>query len=370
MTARKHKLSTAEVIKNADEIFHKLRWHLGIVVCPYCGSIHIKEYEGYKYKCNDCKNRFTDKTNTLMHGSKLPVAIWLQAIYEMSVDNFTSSVTLATKLGINQKSAWLLQTKLRYSMNQDRTLLEGIVAQDEMYVGGSLSNYHYSRKWDLLRKGNYVTSEDKRYTKDALFTLNSELKQPVFGMNDGKNIVLIALPNNKKKRYLHQLNKKHVVEGSVTVSDESSLYYGWEKATGCKLYTNNHHNNQYKTEEGFTSNRIENTFSWYKRGFGGRITHCKYHQFYLNEFAYRYNNRHLTTEELFNDMIGTTIGTHITYKQIREYKPFSQFDIPKRKHTGELSIETIKRMLEYGGVEQIEQDGRIYTATDMRKGLF
>ena len=45
----KTRLSTAEVIKNAEEIFHRIRWKNGIVVCPYCGSIHIKEYDGYTY---------------------------------------------------------------------------------------------------------------------------------------------------------------------------------------------------------------------------------------------------------------------------------------------------------------------------------
>ena len=151
MAAKKERLTTREVIENAERIFHEIRWNYGIVVCPYCDSIHIKQYDGYKYKCNSCKNRFSDKTNTLMHGSKLSVKVWMQAIYEITVDNFISSTVLATKLGINQKSAWLLQTKLRYSMDMDKYILNGVIAQDEMYVGGCLSNYHYKRKLDLLR---------------------------------------------------------------------------------------------------------------------------------------------------------------------------------------------------------------------------
>ena len=366
----KKRLTTAQVIREAAEIFHGIRWKFGIVVCPYCGSIHIKVYDGYRYKCNSCKNRFSDRTKTLMHGSKLPISVWMQAIYEIFTDNFISSNVLAEKLGINQKSAWLLRAKLDYSLEQDKVLLSGIVAQDEMYVGGCLSNYHYSRKWDLLRKGNYVSSDEKRYSKQALFSLNAALKQPVFGMNDGQKIVLMALPNNLKKKYLYQLNKKHVAEGSVTVSDESKLYSEWEKNTGCEIHMNNHHNNQYKTEEGYTSNRIENTFSWYKRGFGGRITHCKYHQFYLNEFAFRYNTRNLSTEERFEQALGHTIGKCITYKDIKSYKAYSQFNIPKKKHAGDLSIEDIKHLLSLGHVEMFEQNGKVYTQRDMMDGLF
>lgn len=372
MAAKTNRLTTAQVIKNADEIFHKLRWKYGIVVCPYCGSIHIKEYDGYKYKCNHCKNRFTDKTNTLMHGSKLPVSVWMQAIYEMFTDNFISSNVLAVKLGINQKSAWYLQAKLRFSMSQDKVILEsGIVAQDEMYVGGCLSNYHYSRKWELLRKGNYVTGDDSRYSKQALFQLNSDLKQPVFGMTDKDKVVLYALPNKLRKEYLYYLNKKHVVKGSITVSDESKLYNDWEKNTGCVIHTNNHHDNQYKTEDGYTSNAIENRFSWYKRGFGGRVTHCKYHQLYLNEFCFRYNTRELSTEDRFSAAVSTTIGRRVTIKDIRSTLEFSEFKgLCKRKEPNKFTIEQIKKLLSSGMVMSFEQDGRIYTRRDMMNGLF
>ena len=105
--SRKSKLTTEQVITNAERIFHNIRWGFGIVVCPYCGSVHIREYDGYRYKCNSCKMRFTDRTRTVMHGSKLSVRIWMQAVYEMFTDNFISSNVLAFKLGINQKSAWL-----------------------------------------------------------------------------------------------------------------------------------------------------------------------------------------------------------------------------------------------------------------------
>lgn len=372
MAAKRQRLTTSEVVKNGEKIFHGLRWKYGIVVCPYCGSIHIKEYDGYRYKCNSCKNRFSDKTNTLMHGSKLSVGIWMQAIYEMFTDNFISSNVLSVKLGINQKSAWYLMTKLRYSMSQDTVMLtNGMVAQDEMYVGGCLSNYHYSRKWELLRRGNYVSSDEERYSKEALFSLNSALKQPVFGMTDGDKVVLYALPNKLRKEYLYYLNKKHVSEGSVTVSDESKLYNDWERNTGCSIYTNNHHNNQYVTEEGYTSNAIENRFSWYKRGFGGRVTHCKYHQLYLNEFCFRYNTRNMSTEERFNIVVGSTIGKRISMDDIKATLAYSEFTgLCKRKQPNHLSMESIKKLLSSGVCYRIEQDGKVYTKEDMLRGLF
>lgn len=364
----KKKLSTAQVIRESAEIFHKLRWKHGIVVCPYCGSMHIKSYDGYKYKCNSCKNRFSDRTRTIMHGSKLSVAVWMQAIHEMSIDNFISSNTLAIKLGINQKSAWLLKMKIDYCLPQDMYMLEGIISMDEVHIGGSLSNYHYSRKWKLLRDGHYVREGDKRYSKEALFSLNSDLKQPVYGLNDGKQIILYALPS-KKKEYLHKVYRRHVKRGSISVADESSLYYDWERYTGSKIYTNNHHNNQYKTEQGLTSNPIENTFSWYKRGFGARITHCKYHQLYLNEFVFRYNNRFNSTYDIFMAIISNTIGKTVTYQQIKDYDPYTLFISKAKKLEMERAerkrLKTLKWILDNTFAESIKSHHKIYRKGDL-----
>lgn len=365
----KNQLSTTYVLEHAAEIFHGLRWKNGVVVCPYCGSIHIKQYEGYKYKCNSCKNRFSDKTNTLMHGSRLPVKTWLHGIYEIMMNNLISDSELAIKLDICINSAWLLHKKIQHSLPQDRYILEGVVAHDEMHLGGCLSNMHYSKKWRLLREGHYIHGEETRYSKEALFSLNSDLKQPVFGINDGKNIVLIAIPE-KKQEYLHQIYREHVRTGSVSVCDESRLYNDWEKHTGCTIHVNNHSKNQYKTEEGYSSNKIENTFSWFKRGFSARITHCKYYQLYLNEFVFRYNTRKMTTKERFNVAVEGTIGHHVTLKQIRQYNQFAKFYISKKKHAGDLSMDDIRSLFEWGCVESFIQNGRVYTKKDFDNGLF
>lgn len=366
---RKQTLSTVEVVKNATEIFHKNRWNYGIVVCPYCGSIHIKEYDGYRYKCNSCKNRFSDKTNTLLHGSKLSVETWMLGLYEILTTNNISSVELANKLGINQKSAWLLRCKVDYCMKFDDVKLSGDIAQDEMYVGGCLSNYHYGRKIRLLREERLMGKEDKRYTKSAIYALNSRLKTPVFAMNDGKQVVMYATPNPIKSEYIHTIFKKHVVGDSVVISDESKLYNDWEEVTGTKLYTNNHHNNQYITDNGLTSNRIENTFSWFKRGYGGRITHCKYIQLYLNEFCFRANTKGLSTEEKFGKMIGM-MGKKVTYNDIKQSNSMDMFPVKNRKRRNITTEEDMKRIFNEMTciVEWVKptKDGKKYTEDDLK----
>ena len=366
--AKSKTLSTRQVIENAERIFHGLRWAHGIVVCPYCGSIHVKEYAGYHYKCNSCKNRFTDKTNTMLHGSKLSVKVWMQAIYEITSDNFISSITLAKKLGINQKSAWLLRLKLDKSMDMDKVLLRGVICMDEMYVGGCLSNYHYRRKLDLLRSHHLLDEDSRDYGKDAIFNLNKELKTPVFGMTDGDKVVLHVCPNPIKKEHVRRLYRRYCANGSTSVSDESKLYDDWAMAVGSELYTNNHHNNQYVTSEGYTSNAIENKFSWFKRGFYSRITHCKYTQLYLNEYCFRYNTRNMTTEQIFNEAVQSTIGKHVTYKQIREYNPLDEVEYKKTRLANERKhnkmMKNIKFALENHIVDYFVYEHKKYTLKD------
>lgn len=365
------RLTTRNIIENGEELFHSIRWKFGIVVCPHCGSLRITTKPNYHYRCMDCKSDFTDKTNTLMHNSKLPVSIWLQTVYEMVTDNFISSTVLAKKLGVNQKSAWLMMHKLRFAMGermQTVKLSGGVIAQDEAYMGGCLTNYHYGRKIRLLRENLLMMPEDKRYTKSAIYTLNSLLKFPVFGMTDSEAVVLYSTPNPIKKEYLHIIYNRHACAGSISVSDESRLYEGWTKATGADIFTNNHHDNQYRTEEGYTSNAIENRFSWLKRGFGSRITHCnnKYHQLYLNEFCYRFNTRRLKPLERFRDSLELVVGCSVTCYEIMHYnahKPFEEAEKKRKKHL--LTEEEIREMfMENIYAYEIEQNHKIYRRSD------
>lgn len=367
------RLTTRNIIENGEELFHSMRWKFGIVVCPHCGSLRITTKPHYHYRCMDCKSDFTDKTNTLMHNSKLPVSIWLQTVYEMVSDNFISSIVLAKKLGINQKSAWLMLHKLRFAMGermQTVKLSGGVIAQDEAYMGGCLTNYHYGRKIRLLKQNHLMTDEDKRYSKSAIYTLNSLLKFPVFGMTDSEAVVLYSTPNPVKKEYLHIIYKRHAHAGSITVSDESRLYDGWKKATGADIYTNNHHDNQYRTEEGYTSNAIENRFSWLKRGFGSRVTHCKnkYHQLYLNEFCYRFNTRRLKPLERFSDALALIVDSCVTCEEITHYNAHKPFEKAEKKRNEHLfTEEEIYNILRTNSVVcEVEQNHKKYRMSDMK----
>lgn len=113
--------------------------------CPHCGGLKSWLLSGASarpglYECSDCNGQFTVTTKTPMHSTKLPLRIWLLAMYFMiHSSKGVSSVFLAKWLGVNQKTAWKIGHAIRAMMAAHATsvgLLDGIVELDEKYLGG------------------------------------------------------------------------------------------------------------------------------------------------------------------------------------------------------------------------------------------
>ncbi|EIZ77255.1 Uncharacterized protein in transposable element, partial [Novosphingobium sp. Rr 2-17] len=116
--------------------------------CPACGSTRSIALAGRDtgrhrarpglYQCSgtDCRFQFTVTTRTPLHSTKLPLGIWLKAMWLiLQSDKGLSSVRLAEALGISQPTAWRLGHALRLMMAQDDPL-GGTVEIDGFYVGG------------------------------------------------------------------------------------------------------------------------------------------------------------------------------------------------------------------------------------------
>ena len=116
--------------------------------CPACGSTRSIALAGRDtgrhrarpglFQCSgrDCRFQFTVTTRTPLHSTKLPLGIWLKAMWLiLQSDKGLSSVRLAEALGISQPTAWRLGHALRLMMAPiDR--LGGTVEIDGFYVGG------------------------------------------------------------------------------------------------------------------------------------------------------------------------------------------------------------------------------------------
>jgi transposase-like protein len=247
------------------------------VSCPNCGSLNIhrmagKTQAGY-FLCNDCREKFTCRTGSVMERSHIPVHKWLLAIHLLtSSKKSMSSHQIHRMLGITYKSAWFLTHRIR----------EAMTGANPGTMGG---------------KGGQVQI-DETYTGNTSKRAKSYKK----GLKDKRAVVALVDPAVGRVRAFHvkDVNAKTVREILVTnadrkstlVTDEHKIYkkVGREFAAHERVF---HKHGWYVTKGGFTTNNVENFFGIFKRGVYGTFHHIseQHLQRYLTEFSFRYSNR-------------------------------------------------------------------------------
>ncbi len=132
----------------AIEYFEELRWGEGMY-CPHCDSersITKLKWRPY-YLCNDCRKRFTVRTDTVFARSHVPLQKWLYAMYLLETSRKgISSIQLSKQLGVRQATAWFMLHRLREACDVVAEPLEGTVEVDEAFIGGSKKFMHYDKK--------------------------------------------------------------------------------------------------------------------------------------------------------------------------------------------------------------------------------
>jgi len=94
----------------------RLRWPDG-PTCPRCGSAGPAHLATRRlWKCRACAHQYSVKAGTLFEGSPLGLSLWLPAVWAVANDQQVSSHELARRLGITQKSAWLMLRRIRLAM--------------------------------------------------------------------------------------------------------------------------------------------------------------------------------------------------------------------------------------------------------------
>lgn len=317
MKIKKSDMNIIHIINNAEAIWLRFRWKNGTPVCPYCER-KTKQYlcKNNRYKCNHCNRKYSSRVKTIFQNSKLSTAQILCAIFIILAENAISTGDLARMINVSYNTSWFLVKRLQHALNQD-TPLSGLVALDEVYLGGKWKNKHWKKKLELLHYWGVIPPEQQYFNASEAFQAMSLSKTPVLGGNDGNNIFLKILPNNFNSKNIKTILEQHTKDVVLYVSDDSPLY--------CDLSTvreiNCHSRKQYISPNGYSSNSIEGTFSHYQRQFRYATTHCKdyYLQLYLDLFVFKWNTRNCTMEESWSCLFGCITKTTCRYKDIREY---------------------------------------------------
>src|SRR5665213_311057 len=113
--------------------------------CPRCGDMGIyrmitgeKRNKDYRWRCRGCKQMYTVRTGTVLEETRLPLRVWVYAIWKAaSSKKGISALQLSREMEITHKSALFILRRLRHGMNEESPeKLTGTVETDEVYIGG------------------------------------------------------------------------------------------------------------------------------------------------------------------------------------------------------------------------------------------
>lgn len=269
--------------------FETLRWG-DKIVSPFDSSSKVYKCANGKYKCRNTGKYFDVKTRTVFASTKLPLRLWVYAIFIfMSHKRGISSCQLARDLGVTQKTAWNMLHKIRQFMDsQNRQRLSGEVEVDETFVGGKNKNRHKDKKVEKCQGRSF---------KD---------KKPVFGMLQRKGNLTAIVVEDTKAKTLKPIITQYIQFQSVIYTD------GWDYGGISENYTQQSVDHGAKfygmtvrdldgNEISVNTNSIECTWSHFKRMiFGTYYQVSKRHlQRYVDEFVFRFNTRNIGEFERF-----------------------------------------------------------------------
>jgi transposase-like protein len=275
------------------------RWPNG-VTCPRCGSKNVLFLEKYnRWHCRDKHDapQFTLKTGSIMEDSPIGLDKWLTATWQVvNCKNGISSYEVHRAIGITQKSAWFLDHRIRLALTMGTfNKLSGQIEADETFIGGAARNMHPSKR---AKKITGTGGKDKT---------------AVLGILERGGKVVTKVVDNTKKKTLQKEVREHVLAGSALFTDSLKSYEGLDEFQHEVI----DHAVEYVRGEVHT-NGLENFWSLLKRGLKGTYVSVEpFHLFrYLDEQAYRYNNRKMTDAERFDIAVKGIIGKRLTYKTL------------------------------------------------------
>src|SRR5882757_5018075 len=136
---------------NCRKAVEAIRWPDGSVACPTCGSEHVTYLEKQRrYKCYEkhARAQFSLKVGTIFEDSPVGLEKWLPALWLVTnCKNGISSYELGRALGVTQKTAWFMLSRLRLALQAgDGGKLGGEVEVDETFIGGKARNMSFAKR--------------------------------------------------------------------------------------------------------------------------------------------------------------------------------------------------------------------------------
>lgn len=284
------------------------RWADGVVVCPNCGSKEVRFLATrrlWECKGKHARRQFSIKVGTIFEDSPLGLDKWLCAMWLIvNCKNGISSYEVGRDLGVSQKSAWHMLHRIRLAMQDDLTggMLNGEIEVDETFIGGKARNMHKS---DKRRKGLKGGGPAGKAIVLGILERETEGKP--------KRVRATIIPD-RTKTVMQENVKPHIEAGSQIYSDEAGNYW---RMDGDYAHEIINHAEEYVRGNVHT-NGLENFWSLLKRSIGGSYVSVEpFHLFrYVDEQAYRFNNRKVTDSDRFDLAVRSILGKRLTWAEV------------------------------------------------------
>ena len=284
-----------EILKKFDTqekcigYLEELRWS-GEPQCPYCGSTEFTtKRKELRYRCKSCNNSFSVLVGTIMESTKLPLPKWFAAIcLILNAKKGISSLQLSRDIGVNKNTAWYVQKRIRQAMDEDDTILGGIVEADETFVGGALGNKHQKHR--------------SKFDKTGM-----QHKTPVLGMMERNGKICVKVLFKAWGNEIKPVLLKKIDPESEIITDGFGGYQGIGKYF--KKHIKLNHSKGIRVEGEYHTNTLEGFWSMLKRSIIGQ-----YHkvtpihlQGYVDEIAFKYNYRN--SNDAFKILMTNALNT-------------------------------------------------------------
>jgi len=265
------------------------------IKCPYCHYYRkLYRLQDERYSCKRCSRRFSITTGTYLVKSRLSLSQWYELLwwftYEFTANKTAKEVKLAQQ---RTHDCFSLIRKAIYDYEIGQMIqFFGEIEVDETYIGPKFKNRR-KKKRDYFRKLNVV-----KRGRGAKY-----LQQPIFGLYQRNGLVYIEFVGDVEKKTLHDIIKGRLVLESNVYSDTFKSYRGLKKE-GYRHQTVDHGKEEYLKAGKVHINGIEGFWAYLKE----RL--LKHHGvarrnliYYIKELEFRFNHRHLSTEEFIQKLI-------------------------------------------------------------------
>ena len=271
------------------------------VVCPACGSKKVSFLKNQlRWQCSarHPKRQFSVKVGTIFEDSPLGLDKWLPAMWLiLNCKNGISSCEIARALDVTQKTAWFMLHRIRLAQQgKHGGKLAGEVEIDETFIGGKARNMHKSKRARVITG---TGGKDKTV---------------VMGMLERGGNVRAMVVDTRRKKELQSNIHEHVEAGAAIFTDELRSYDGLEDSFKHQVIN---HAVEYANGNVHT-NGMENFWSLVKRQLHGTYISVEpFHLFrYIDEQAFRFNNRKMTDAERFDIGVREIVGKRLTYAEL------------------------------------------------------